>query len=944
MRRAWRRSVLACVTAAAAGTGAAASGQVIVTQWNFNSNPSDGNVATGSLTPSIGLGAASSFGGLVPVFATGDNSGGSSDPATGDDSGWQAVPTPPQGSLSGQRGIEFAVSTVNFGGITVTFDTRHSGSCSRYIQAFYSLDGTNFVPGPVYDADMGGDRWYNGRTLDLTGVAGASDNANFKFRLAPVFAPGTGGYVPPDAAATYASGGATLRYDMVTVSGTPLSTTNPSGNAAVSPAAVCTTGGQFTLSVLAIGGQAPPSTGLGVTANLAALGVGTATLTDDGLNGDVTAGDNVFTAVVTVGAGVSTGVKNIPITVSDAQMRTGAAGASVTVVNCAASSSARVVISQVFGGGSNAGPPVGTYNADFVEIYNRTGQNGIPAQTVDLTGWSVQYSGPASPGGFDGAADQVMLSGAIKPGQYMLIRYKDAGNTGLPIPPADFATAPGAGGMGNTGGRVALVRNTALIGTNCASADVEDLVGYGAAACFEGASATVATANDSAAIRKSGGAQDTDQNFNDFVVSTPTPRNRSTGGFLAGYPSATPTIVCAGSQLTLKVAVTPGQSPTSTGITVAANLTMVGGGVFVPLHDDGLNGDAAPGDGEFTLLYTVPGTVTQGVKAVGFAIDDNQGRSDNPLVSFSVATCNASAASIVVSQFYGGGGNVGSPFNADYIEIHNRSGAPVNVDGWSVQYSDATNTTGFLANRTVPLAGVIAPGAYRLIRTNAEGVNGGAIPAADFTPAAPFGMDNQAGRIAVVSSTTALGTDCGSASIVDLVGYGPSSLCFEGLATTPGLDNDVVAYRKLNGCQDTNQNAVDFEVLMPLDLPRNSASAASVCVIPVTGVCCRGTTCNTTVAQASCTAPGAGIGAAYAAGPLGNSCNVVNNRSAPCCYADFNKAAGVTVQDIFDFLAAWFAGSPYARYGGNGTGGAPTAQSIFDFLAAWFGGPCPAYP
>ena len=115
------------------------------------------------------------------------------------------------------------------------------------------------------------------------------------------------------------------------------------------------------------------------------------------------------------------------------------------------------------------------------------------------------------------------------------------------------------------------------------------------------------------------------------------------------------------------------------------------------------------------------------------------------------------------------------------------------------------------------------------------------------------------------------------------------------------------------------------------------------CNVPA-GVCCRGTTCNTSVTQANCTAPSAGIGAFYAAGGLGNTCNVLNNRAAPCCYPDFNKSAGVTAQDIFDFLAAWFAGSPYARYAGDGTGGAPTAQSIFDFLAAWFAGPCPAYP
>ena len=50
---------------------------------------------------------------------------------------------------------------------------------------------------------------------------------------------------------------------------------------------------------------------------------------------------------------------------------------------------------------------------------------------------------------------------------------------------------------------------------------------------------------------------------------------------------------------------------------------------------------------------------------------------------------------------------------------------------------------------------------------------------------------------------------------------------------------------------------------------------------------------------------------------------------------DWNSSGAVTVQDIFDFLAAWFGGSGDF----NGTGGT-TVQDIFDFLSAWFGG-CP---
>jgi probable HAF family extracellular repeat protein len=55
------------------------------------------------------------------------------------------------------------------------------------------------------------------------------------------------------------------------------------------------------------------------------------------------------------------------------------------------------------------------------------------------------------------------------------------------------------------------------------------------------------------------------------------------------------------------------------------------------------------------------------------------------------------------------------------------------------------------------------------------------------------------------------------------------------------------------------------------------------------------------------------------------------------CPADFNGSGGLTVQDIFDFLNAWFAGDPRADF--NLVNGL-TTQDIFDFLNEWFGG-CP---
>ncbi len=55
--------------------------------------------------------------------------------------------------------------------------------------------------------------------------------------------------------------------------------------------------------------------------------------------------------------------------------------------------------------------------------------------------------------------------------------------------------------------------------------------------------------------------------------------------------------------------------------------------------------------------------------------------------------------------------------------------------------------------------------------------------------------------------------------------------------------------------------------------------------------------------------------------------------TAPCA-ADFDHSGTLTVQDIFDFLNAWFAGNPAADFNGGGL----TVQDIFDYLNAWFAG------
>lgn len=189
-----------------------------ITQWNFNSVPADTSTTTGSLIASVGVGSLSTLGSVPQTFASGTSNGGSSDPITTDDTGLSTLTYAAQGTNNKLSGVQFNVSTLGFENIAVSYDLRHSNTSSRYEQFQYSLDGTNFVDFALFDGNAG-DIWFNNRSVDLSDIAGADNNANFAFRIVSAFAPGTSAYAASNSGSSYATSG-TWRFDMVTVSGT----------------------------------------------------------------------------------------------------------------------------------------------------------------------------------------------------------------------------------------------------------------------------------------------------------------------------------------------------------------------------------------------------------------------------------------------------------------------------------------------------------------------------------------------------------------------------------------------------------------------------------------------------------------------------------------------------------------------------------------------------
>lgn len=286
--------------------------------------------------------------------------------------------------------------------------------------------------------------------------------------------------------------------------------TNPTGTGAANPSSV-NPGDSTLLTVTVTPGTNPASTGLAVSGNLTAIGGSAAQMFfDNGTNGDVTPGDNIFSYNATVSAGTLSGSKGLPISISDAQSRTGSTSITVNVQS-ASGTVDHIVISQVYGGGGNSGA---TFQNDFVELYNPT------AATVGLTGWSLQYSSATG----TSWSNIQPISGIIGAGQYYLVKLASGGATGAALPVANI---DGDINLSGTAGKIALVNSSDPLLGQCplTSPNLVDFVGYGTTAnCSEGATPAPAPSNTTADIRKSGGAQDTNENGNDFVTGTPNPR------------------------------------------------------------------------------------------------------------------------------------------------------------------------------------------------------------------------------------------------------------------------------------------------------------------------------------------------------------------------------------------------------------------------------------
>lgn len=187
-----------------------------VAQWDFN-----GVANAGTTKHSFSQNGASfaTLGGVVTTFVS---PAGSTDPVTaGKALNTATYGTATTGNMT--RGVQFGIDTTGYENLVFSFDQRNSATASSWTALLYTTDGSTWNKATEFQM-IGNGTFVNNKSFSFSAIAGVNDNPLFAVQLVSMFAPGTSAYAGSGSA--YASAG-TIRYDMVTLSGTEIAPAVP---------------------------------------------------------------------------------------------------------------------------------------------------------------------------------------------------------------------------------------------------------------------------------------------------------------------------------------------------------------------------------------------------------------------------------------------------------------------------------------------------------------------------------------------------------------------------------------------------------------------------------------------------------------------------------------------------------------------------------------------
>lgn len=623
----------------------------------------DGYAAAGSTTTQVGganLSTSATNG--IYNFGSGTTSTGGSDRAIGFLSSGTAT-------QSGNLYAQFVNNTGgDLSGLQISYDVEKyrngSNSAGFRIQLFYSFDGTNwtnagsdFLTSFSADANNNGFSPAPGATVSVSNKTLTVNIPNIStIYLAWNYSVASG------TTTTNAQALAIDNISVLGVAGPP--PTSPSGTGAANPSTVVA-GSATLVTVSVIPGSNPTSTSITVTGDLTAIG-GSATQSffDDGTHGDATGGDNVFSFQATVASGTVAGSKSLPITIADAQSRTGNTSISLAVQNPTPSVPTATPFTENLNGiGTSATavmpPDFKVDKQSTVRTLGTFASAGITTERVGGAGLTSSSAngiynfgdGTTTGGGTDRAVGFLSSGSGTQSGNlYARLKNNSGGNLfGLRI---SYDVEKYRNGSNPAGFRIQMFYS--FDGSTWTDAGTDFLTSFAADANSEGfttvpGSTVSVTDKILAATIPSGSNVYLAWNYSVTTGTSTTSAqalavdNVSVLGLttnLATNPSgtgtATPSTVTVGNSTLLTVTVTPGEFPTSTGITVAGNLSSIGGSASQTFFDDGTNGDVTAGDNIFSYQATVATNTSPGSKTLPITISDAQGRTGSTSIVLSV--------------------------------------------------------------------------------------------------------------------------------------------------------------------------------------------------------------------------------------------------------------------------------------------------------------------
>ena len=416
------------------------------------------------------------------------------------------------------------------------------------------------------------------------------------------------------------------------------------------------------LTATVTGGSNPASTNVIVAGDLSSIGgSATAAFHDDGLNGDVTAGDGIWSFNATVAPATTVGAKSFPISVSDLQGRAGSTLISFTVVaptsptGVGAANPSTLSVTETTlltvqtTSGTNPASTGLSVNADLTSIggsaaqaFHDDGLNGDVTAADGTFSYLATVQVGTTPGGKS-------LSATISDGQLRSSTTSIALSILTPLSPSGTGSAmPNSAALGvNTLLTVAVTGGSNPASSGIAvTADLSSIGGSATQAFHDDGLNGDAAAGDGTWSYSATVGGSTTPGLKSLPVTITDAQSRSGSASISlsvpnpvgpnGTGLATPATVNEGDNAVLIVAVVPGNTPTSTGLAVVVDLSSIGGSATQTFYDDGSHGDQTAGDNVFTFTATVPVSVLPGSKALPVTISDAQSRTGNAMINIAV--------------------------------------------------------------------------------------------------------------------------------------------------------------------------------------------------------------------------------------------------------------------------------------------------------------------